>query len=135
MRKCRGDKSNCRTQLLVFLLKHPADVVDGEVLLAQLEDLLACRVALGRGVRPLHHRQKESAMRVLTKVVTHYTKASSGIAESFRGLSGGDTLDEVGTEGFVAAMGGIGRFEEDLLDVAIGYLFTRLRRHTATMSH
>jgi hypothetical protein len=67
--------------------------------------------------------------------VTHYPKASSGIAESFRGLSGGDTLDEVGTEGFVAAMGGIGWFEEDLPDVAVGYLLTRLSRHIATMSH
>jgi hypothetical protein len=67
--------------------------------------------------------------------VTHYPEASSGIAKAFRGLSGGDTIDEVGTEGFVAAMGGIGCFEEDLLDVVVGYLFTRLSLHASTISH
>src|SRR5258708_34635235 len=63
------------------------------------------------------------------------TKAAWGVTEALGGLGGRDPLDEVGAEGFVLAVGGVGRFEEDLPDVAVCYLYTRLTRHTTNMSH
>jgi hypothetical protein len=117
-----------------LLLQRPTDVVDREVLLAQLDDFLARGDALGGSVRPLEHRQEECAVWVLPKPVAEHSKDSRGVAEALGGLGGRDPLEEVGAEGFVLAVGGVGRFEEDLPDIDVCYLFDLFQRLTRHIS-
>jgi len=53
-------------------------------------------------------------------------------SEATRGFGRGEPLDEVGAQGFVLAMGGIGRLQEDGGEVR--FLFYCAVRHTATRS-
>ena len=39
-------------------------------------------------------------------------EAAGGVAEACGGLGGGESLDEVGAEGLVLAVGGVGRLEK-----------------------
>jgi hypothetical protein len=69
---------------------------------------------------------------VLAKLMAEHAEAARGVAEATRGFARGESLDEVGAQGFVLAMGGIGRLQEDGGEVC--YLFSCAVRHIATMS-
>ena len=90
-----------------------ADVVDREVLLAQGDDPIAEGIGFGRGLWPFGRGEEEVASGILAKLVDKDAEASWGIAEAASGLVTGQSLDEVGAEGLVLAMGGVGGFEED----------------------
>jgi hypothetical protein len=66
--------------------------------------------------------------------VAEHSKASRGVAEALGGLGGRDPLEEVGAEGFVLAVGGVGRFEEDLPDIDVCYLFDLFQRLTMALN-
>jgi len=93
-------------------LKSTADVIDGEVLLAEGDDAVAEGQFLGGGVRPLGGREEEGTLGVFAEVVRQDAKTGGGVAEAFGDLGGGEALDKEGAQGFILAVGGGGGLEE-----------------------
>ena len=56
--------------------------------------------------------------KVLAELMDQDAEAPRGITEAAGGLITGQPLDEVGAEGFVLTMGGVGRLEEDAGEVS-----------------
>ena len=106
----RGDGR--RAERLAVAGEGAADVVDGEVLLPQGDDLfpqpllLAGRSALACG------RDEEVAFGLIAELMDEDAKAPRGVAEASGRLGGGETVDEEGPEGFVLSMGGVGGLQE-----------------------
>ena len=94
------------------LVQSPADVINGQILLAQGDHFLAHRVPLGYGLRTFTRREEKLPMRILTKLMAQDPKTARGVAEVSCGLGRGKTLNEVGPQGLILAMGGIGRIQE-----------------------
>ena len=88
------------------------DVIDGKILLAQGEDELADGVFLGLGAGTGFEVAEEIGWGA-AEVVAEHAKGTVGIAESFRGQLGRDTLDEKGAERLVLAVGRGGGLEEE----------------------
>jgi hypothetical protein len=65
-------------------------------------------------------------VRVLAKLMAEHAEAARGVAEARGGFGRGETLAEVGAQGFILAMGGIGRLQEDGGEVC--YFFCAVRR-------
>src|SRR5262249_36902140 len=91
-----------------------ADIVDGEVLLAQGDDALTQGLLFGGDVGPLVGGEEEAAAGGLAELVDQDTEAAVGVAEAFGDFRAGAALDDVGTQGLVLALGGVGRFQEVL---------------------
>jgi len=70
-------------------------------------------VFLGGLLRPLGGWKKEIAAWILAEVVDQDAKASIRVPESFGGLLVAQALDEIGAEGLVLSMGGVGGLEEE----------------------
>ena len=106
----RGDGR--RAERLAVAGQGAADVVDGEVLLPQGDDLfpqpflLAGRSALACG------RDEEVAFGLIAELMDEDAKAPRCVAEASGRLGGGETVDEEGPEGFVLPMGGVGGLQE-----------------------
>jgi len=98
--------------LLSALLQNPADVIDGQILLSQRDDLVPETVGLGRSLRPLLRGKEEGPIWMLTELVGQDAKASRRISEAAGDLNRREILDEVGPEGFVLAVSGILGFEK-----------------------
>ena len=82
-----------------------ADVVDREVLLAQRDDLIAEGIGFGSGSWPFSRGTEEVATGILAELMDQDAEAPRGIAEAAGCLVAGKSVDEVGAEGFVLAMG------------------------------
>ncbi|MEK7755026.1 MAG: hypothetical protein AAB654_24075, partial [Acidobacteriota bacterium] len=93
--------------------EHLADVVDGEVLLAQGDDLISQALGLGGGFRSFGRGEEELPLRFLAELVGQNAKASRGVTAAAGGLGGREPFDEVGAEGFVLAVGGVLGLEEE----------------------
>ena len=104
-------------RVMPSLWKGAADVVDGEVLLAEGDDMVVDGIRLGSGVWPLGGGKEEETLGILAEVVDQDAKASWGVAVAFGDLGPGEFFNEEGTEGFVLAMCGIGGFEENAGEV------------------
>ena len=106
----RGDRR--RAERLAVAGQGTADVVDGEVLLPQRDDLfpqpllLAGRPALPRG------RDEEVAPGLIAELMDEDPKAPRCVAEASGRLGRGETVDEEGPQGFVLPMGGVGGLQE-----------------------
>jgi hypothetical protein len=98
---------------LSALFQDPADIIDGEILLSQRNDLVPDTVGLRRGLRPLLRGKEEGTIWMLTELIGQDTEASRGIPEAAGDLSRREILDEVGPEGFVLTMSGIRGFEKE----------------------
>ena len=110
-----GDDNGAEADAL--FVEGATDVVDGEVLLTESDDVVADGIRLGSGVWPLGSGQEEGALGILAEVVDQDAKASWGVAIAFGDLGPGEFLNEEGTESFVLAMCGIGGFEENAGEV------------------
>jgi hypothetical protein len=97
-----------------LLCEETSDVVDGEILLSQSDNLLTDRVLLGRSFGPRFRGEEELPVKVMAKLVAEDTEASRGVAESLGRLVRGESLDEVGSEGLILAVSGAFWFEESL---------------------
>jgi hypothetical protein len=95
-------------------MQGAADVIDGEVLFAQSDDLKAELRFLGRGVRAFGGGQEEGTVGVLAELVDQGPEAGSGISEAGSDLGSRLSLDAVGPEGLVLAMGSIAGLKEVL---------------------
>ncbi len=106
----RGDRR--RAERLAVAGEGAADVVDGEVLLPQGDDLfpqsspLAGWSALPRG------RDEEVALGLVAELMDEDAKAPRRVPEPSGRLGRRDTVDEEGPQGFVLPMGGVGGLQE-----------------------
>ena len=98
-----------RAEPMTLLLQEPADVVNGEVLLAGLDNLEAPGVGFGGAVGSFGRRQKERAVRILAELAGQDAETAGRIAEAAGGFLGRETLDVEGAQGLVLAVGGVGR--------------------------
>lgn len=97
------------------------DVVDGEVLFPQLNDLLAGAVLLRGLFGSLGGWEEEGPVRILAKLMTQNAEAGRGIAEAGRCLCRGQLVNEVGPERFVLPMGNVAGLQEEGCEIS--YLF------------
>jgi hypothetical protein len=107
------------------------DVIDGEVLFAQGEDLVV--EGLGAGLAGAGRRRREEVEgRVLAEFGAEDVKGSGDVAELSSDLRDGDAIDEASAQGFVLAVfRGCGS-EEEVSGVC--YLHTCIYTHIFTMS-
>jgi hypothetical protein len=89
---------------MALVLEGFADVVDGEVLLAEGDDLPANGRFCGDLSSPLFGRGEELTLGVFAELMDHDAKAPGRISEAFGGFRAGHTLDEIGPEGFVLSV-------------------------------
>ncbi len=106
------------TEWVALMGQVAADVVDREVLLSQGGDPIAEGIGLGSSLGPLGRGEEEVASRILAELMDQDAEASWGIAEAVGSLITGQSLDELGAERFVLAMGGVGWFEEDAGEIS-----------------
>jgi hypothetical protein len=103
----------CRTQFMPLIAQDLADIVDGEVLLAQGNDLVPKPICFGSTLRSFGRGYEEASIGVLAKLMTEDAEASLCVSKPSSGLSGRDAFDEIGSQGLVLPVGGIGGFEKD----------------------
>jgi len=118
---------------MALRLKLAADVVDGEVFFAGLNDLVAPGIGLGGLARALGRGQKEGPARVLAELMDQNPEAALGVTKAASGFLGREGIDKEGAERFVLAVGGVGWLEENLGGVCYLFVFTVI--HIATMSY
>jgi len=106
------DKNSSGTEVVALVVAGTTDIVDGEVLLAQSDNLLAEAFAFGRNGGSLGRREEESPLRILTELMDQDAETARGVAEASGGLGRGKPIDEKGAEGFVQTMRRVGRFKE-----------------------
>jgi len=107
-------------------------VVNGEVLFAQGDDPVPNGVCFRGCLGSLSGREKEFAIRMLSKLRTKDSETARGVPETLGHLFGGEPVDEMGSEGFVLSMGGVARFQESPGDWC--YVFCFIVKHSATIS-
>jgi len=98
---------------LPALFQDPADIIDGEILLSQRNDLVPEAIGLRRGLRPLLRGKEERTIWMLTELMGKNTEASRRIPKAAGDLSRREILDEVGPEGFILTMSSIRGFEKE----------------------
>jgi hypothetical protein len=98
---------------LPALFQDPADIIDGEILLSQRDNLVPETVGFRRGLRSLLRGKKEGAIWILAELVGQDAEASRGIPEAASDFDRREIIDEVSPEGFVLTMSGIGGFEKE----------------------
>ena len=97
---------------LPALFQDPADIIDGEILLSQRDDLVPDTVGFRRSLRPLLRGEEERAIWILAELVGEDAEASRGIPEAAGDFDRREILDEVGPEGFVLAVSRHSRVRE-----------------------
>jgi hypothetical protein len=103
----------CRTEFMPLFPQGLADIIDGEVLLSQGDDLIPKPILFGSGLRSFKRRHKEGPTGVLTKLMTEDAEASLCVSKPASRLSRRDAFDEIGSQGLVLPVNGIGGFEKD----------------------
>jgi hypothetical protein len=95
------------------LFQDPVDIIDGEILLSQRDDLVPNAIGFRRSLRPLLRGKEEGAIWILAELVSEDPEASRRIPEAACGFDRREIIDEVGPEGFVLAVSGISGFEKE----------------------
>jgi hypothetical protein len=98
---------------LPTLFQDPADVIDGEILLSQCDDLIPDTVGFRGSLGPLLRGKEEGTIWILTELVGQDAQAPRGIPEATGDFDPRQILNEVGPEGFVLPMSRIPGFEKE----------------------
>jgi len=96
-------------------LESLTDIVDGEVLLPQSNNLVTDGITFWSVVRSFARLDEEGALGVLAELVAEHAETPGGTAKALGDLVRGEALNKVSPECLVLPMGGGGRFEEDAL--------------------
>jgi hypothetical protein len=112
-------------------LEGLTDIVDGEVLLPQSNNLVTDGITFWSVVRSFARLDEEGSLRVLAELVAEHAETPGGIAKALGDLLRGETLNKVSPECLVLPMGGVGRFEEDALQLCKRFSCTG--KHRATL--
>lgn len=103
---------------MAFALEDLPDVINGEVLLASLDNLFPERVRLGGGLGTFGRGQEKGPGGVLSKGVDQDAKTSRRIAKAASRFFGGEFVDKEGAKGLVLAVSGIDGLEKNLGEVS-----------------
>ena len=110
-----------RAERAPLVVQRAADVVDREVLLAQLDDPIAEGIGLGGGMRPLGRGDEEGTFGIPAELVDEDAEAARGVAEAACRLDP-EPLDEVGPQAsycrWVALAGSVNRRERSVSSLA-----------------
>jgi hypothetical protein len=98
---------------LPALFQDPTDIIDGEILLSQRDNLVPETVGFRRGMRSLLRGKKEWPIWTLAELVGQDAEASRRIPEAASDFDRREIIDEVSPEGFVLTMSGISGFEKE----------------------
>jgi hypothetical protein len=109
LRDC-GDRR--RAERLVVAGEGAADVVDGEVLLPQRDDLFPQSLPLSGWSALPRGRDEEVTPGLVAELMDQDPKTSRCVPEPSGRFGGRDTIDEEGPQGFVLPMGGVGGLQE-----------------------
>jgi hypothetical protein len=91
-----------------------ADIVNGEILFPQSDDLIANRLFLLQGfLGYFASSEKEPPVRILPELMTEDPKTPRGVTETSGRLGRRELVDEISSQGFILAMGGVGRLNKD----------------------
>src|SRR5262249_54751982 len=101
-----------RAEGLAVSGQGPANVVDGEVLLPQGDDLLPQAFLLARGSARPRGGGEEVPLGLSAELVDEDAEAAGGVTEASGRLGRREALDEEGPQGFVLPMGGVGGLQE-----------------------
>jgi len=101
------------TYPLPALFQDPADIIDGEILLSQRDDLVPETVGLRRDLRPLLRGKEKGAIWILAELMGENTEASRGIPEAAGDFDRRQMINKISPEGFVLAVSGIRGFEKE----------------------
>jgi len=96
----------------VAIFERLADLINGMVLLAQMDDQVASRPTSWVGSGAMSRGEEKGGLGFSAKMMTEDVEGIEGIAKSARHLLGGTALDQVSAQGLVLAMLGQARFEE-----------------------
>ncbi len=121
-----------RAERVPRTLECIVDVIDGQVLFAHGDDLIAKAILLRSGLRALLGREEKLAVGVLAELMTKNAKAALRVAKALGHLLGGEVVDEVGSQGLVLTVGGVRGFEEE--GSVVRYPFSWTVRHVSTVS-
>ena len=102
-----------RAERTVTLLEGLADFIDRVVVLAQLNNQVACGRFLRLGLGSVVRGGKEDRLGLAAEVVAQDIKGVKGVAKGTSDLFGRAPFDEKSAQGFVLAMFGEARFEEE----------------------
>jgi len=102
-----------RTQWALAILESLANLVNGVVLLAQLDDQVASRGLLGLGLRAVPRREKKGGVGFSAKMVTKDVEGIEGVAEGAGHLFSETALEQVSAQGLVLAVFRQAGFEEE----------------------
>src|SRR5207253_3520531 len=122
-----------RTQWGVAILKNLADLINGVVLLAQLDDQVAGRRLLVLGLRAVPRREQKGGVGFSAKVVTEDVEGIEGVAEGAGNVLGETALDQVSAQGLVLTVLRQTGLEEEAAELT--YFFRCAYTHTYRMSH
>ena len=75
--------------------------------------------------------EKEGALGVVAELVAEHAETPGGIAKPLGNLLRGQALNKVRSECLVLPMGGVGRFQEDALQLCKGVSY--MYKHRATL--
>ncbi|PYT85157.1 MAG: hypothetical protein DMG40_00275 [Acidobacteria bacterium] len=122
-----------RTQWGVAILQNLADLIDGVVLLAQLDDQVAGRRLLGLGLRAVPRREKKGGVGFSAKVVTEDVEGIRSVAKGASNVLGETALDQVSAQGLVLTVLRQTGLEEEAAECT--YFFRCADAHIYRMSH
>jgi hypothetical protein len=83
------------------------------ILFAKSYDEIASGRLLGLGAGPAECGHKEDGIGIAAKVMAQDLKRSSGVIKVVGHLGGRAVLDEIGSQGLVHAVFGVGGFQEE----------------------
>lgn len=103
-----------RAEGVALVLEQALNVINGEVLLAGLDNPVANRVGFGGLVGAFGWGQEERPRGVLAEVVNQNAETAFRIAKAPGRLLGGELVDKEGAQGLVLAVSGVGGPQEGL---------------------
>jgi hypothetical protein len=108
--ECQRDGDGA--QPVSALFQDPADIIDGQILLAQGDDRVPDTIGFRRSLGPLLRGKEEGALWIPAELMGENAEASRGIPEATGDLGRRELIDEVGPEGFVLTMRSVDGFEK-----------------------
>src|SRR6267142_4281225 len=102
-----------RAQWALAILQNLPELINGVVLLAQLDDQVASRGLLGLGLRAVPRREKKGGMSFAAKMVTKDVEGVEGVAEGAGHVFGETALDQISAQGLVLAVFRQAGFQEE----------------------
>jgi hypothetical protein len=105
-----GDRR--RAERLAVAGEGAADIMDGEVLLAQRDDLIPQSLLLAGWSALACGREEEVALGLIAELMNEDPETPRRVSEPRGRFSGRKTVDEEGPQGLVVSVGGIGWFQE-----------------------